>query len=514
MTNGRSSRAFRSTLVVTVLGYAAQGLSLLAIPVFLKTVGAEGYGLMVTVMALMGYLGFADAGLSWGSMILIAQSNGRGKRDEIAHIVRHSVVLAAASGTVVLLAVALILSASSIGWHLPMFARHREADRLLIIAGAQLALGLQFGVVYNLFQGLQQGYWTAVYQGLGRILGLAASMAAALATGSVAAMMLTQLAFTLLSGVAATLHAWRQHPWAFAPGRWTDRSQYRAQIRIGAKNFMLQIGRTLGGTAPTLSISSILGPAAVPFYTVPTTLLTMFFTPINSWNANMQSAYGEAWESGDKDWVRGAYQMSLERALVLGGLGISLFLALGDRFIRLWTHDRLSLDLATALSISAIVALSALIAGGQFLLTGLNEHRRASIAEICNGMASLVLTSLCVRLWGLGSVGFGVVVAALGTSVWVLQREIASHTGRTFLPTVFFSARICAAVLAGALAASFSDRVGQGASMGEAILHLVISGLFGVAAFAATAMAMGLVRTRELAGFLRRFKGRLATSTP
>src|SRR5580698_9045217 len=168
----RSSRALRSTLVSSVFGYAAQGLSLVAIPLFLSTVGAEGYGLMVTVMAFMGYLTFADAGLSWGSMILIAQAHGRGSKTEIAHIIRHSVALAAGSCLVVALALGVILSAAAAGWRLPMFAHHPEADRLLLIAGVQLGLNLLLSAVYNLFLGLQEGYWTGFYQGLGRLLGL------------------------------------------------------------------------------------------------------------------------------------------------------------------------------------------------------------------------------------------------------------------------------------------------------------------------------------------------------
>src|SRR5579871_2838854 len=204
----RTSRALRSTVVVSAFGYAAQGLSLVAIPLFLSTVGAEGYGLMVTVLAFMGYLNFADAGLSWGSMILIAQAHGRNSKTEIAHIVRHSAVLAAGSGLLVVLAVGVILIAAAFGWRLPMFAHHPEADRLILISGLQLVLNLQFGVVYNLFQGLQEGYWAGFYSGLGRLLGLAGAMAAAWLTHSVAAMMLVQLVFMALAGGAAVIHVW------------------------------------------------------------------------------------------------------------------------------------------------------------------------------------------------------------------------------------------------------------------------------------------------------------------
>jgi O-antigen/teichoic acid export membrane protein len=510
----RTSRAFRATLVASAFSYTAQGLSLAAIPLFLSTVGADGYGLMVTVMAFMGYLGFADAGLSWGSMILIAQAHGRGSKTEIAHVVRHSAVLAAGSGLIVTLAVSIILIAAAFGWRLPMFAHHPEADRLVLIAGVQLGLTLQFSIFYNVFMGLQENYWTGFYQGLGRLLSLAGTMFAAWLTHSVATMMLVQLAFTALSGTVAAIHVWRLHPWAFASGSWIDRAQYRAQIHIGAKNFMLQIGRTLGYTAPTLGISSILGPAAVPLYTVPVTLLSLFFTPINTWSASMQSAYGEAWISGDKDWVRAAFKRSLERALLLGGLGVALFLVLGNTFIQLWTHNRLSLSPAMAASVSGIVVMASLLAAGQYFLTGLNRHRNAAMAEIANGLLSMVLVVLAIRWLGLGAVGAGVVCAASATSVWVVRREIKSQLGNGCFPTLPFILKIGLAVAAGFTTARMAAHTGGSGSMFAAGVHLILVSVIGLAGYFVAALMLKLVATGKAITLGRQLRQSLLPSTP
>jgi O-antigen/teichoic acid export membrane protein len=507
----RTSRALRSTVVVSAFGYAAQGLSLVAMPLFLSTVGREGCGLMATVMALMGYLNWADAGLSWGSMILVAQAQGRGSKAEIAHIVRHSAVLAIGSGLIVAFAVSSILTAAAFGWRLPMFTDHPEADRLVLIAGVQLAINLQFGVFYNLFQGLQEGYWTGFYQGLGRILGLLGAMAAAWLTHSVAAMMLAQLACTTLCGVAASLHAWCRHRWVFALGSWTDRGQYRAQLRVGAKNFLIQIGRTLGGTAPTLGISSILGPAYVPFYTFPSTLLSAFFTPINSWNSSMQSAYGEAWTAGDKDWVRGAFQRTLQRALILGGLGVALFLALGDPFLRLWTHNRLWLSPAMAASVSGIIVMTTLLTAGQYLLTGLNRHRKAAAAEFCNGLLSLVLVVLAIRWLGLGAVGAGVICAACSTSAWVLRREIKSQLGSGCFPAYSFVLKLGLTVAVGAASAMMVVRTGTSSHTFTMAFHLVLAGTTGIAGYLVAAFALKLIATGEAIALGRQLKQRFST---
>src|SRR5271165_4393413 len=104
----RFQRVLRATVIESGFGYAAQALSLVSLPLFLATLGAEGYGLMVTVLAFTGYLNFADAGLSWGSMVLISHAHGQQDREKIAHITRHSAVLAAGSGLVALLFLAAV----------------------------------------------------------------------------------------------------------------------------------------------------------------------------------------------------------------------------------------------------------------------------------------------------------------------------------------------------------------------------------------------------------------------
>lgn len=512
MTRDREHRALRTTVVASTFGYLAQALSLVAIPLFLGTLGASGYGLMVTVMAFMGYLCFADAGLSWGSMILIAQAHGRDGKTEIAHIIRHSAVLAIGSGGVVALALGVLSLAASAGWRLPMFAAYPEADRLILIAGVQLALTLQFSVFYNLFQGLQEGHWTGIYQGMSRVLGLGGGMIAAWLTHDVGTVMLVQLALTVLCGITAAGHARHRHPWAFAAGSWTDWAQYQAQLRIGAKNFLLQIGRTLSGTAPTLAISSILGPAMVPLYTVPTTLLTLFFTPLNSWNGSLQCAYGEAWTGGAREWVRSAFRKTIERTLLLGGAGVALFLVLGDPFVRFWTQQRLQIDAATALSVSAIVMLTALLAAAQFLLAALNRHRQAGLAEVANGLIAILLVGLAVRWIGLGGVGVGVVAAAFLTSGWVLHREVHRQLGTGSFPPTSFFLKIVFAIAAGIVAARLAGEANFGGDSHAVLLQLALGAALGLAGFFSVAAALKLVAFDHAVAFGRSLKLRFTSA--
>ncbi len=467
---------------------------------------------MVTVLAFTGYLNFADAGLSWGSMILIAHAHGRQDRAMIAHITRHSAVLAVASGLVALLGLTGVFGASLLGWRLPMFAHHPEAYPLILIAGLQLILTLQFGVFYNVFKGLQENYWTSFYQGLGRFVGLIGAMAAAWLTHSVAMVMIVQLAVSTLSGVAASVHVWRRHRWAFSRGSWTDRAQYRAQVRIGGKNFLIQIGQTLNSTAPTFAISSILGPAFVPFYTVPVTLLSLFFTPVNSWTASMQNAYGEAWTSGAFEWTRNAFRQTVKRMLVIGGLGVALFLAFGNEFTQLWTHGRLWFVPWMACSVSAVVVANALVKAPEYLLIGLNRHRLAAIAEMASGLLAIVLVPLSVRFFGLGSVGAGAIGAVLATSGWVLYREIGRQLGPQSFPNARFVLRVGVALVTTTAVGKLMASLGRSPDAIAEIWHLLLGGLVCFAVFVGVALSLRLVRVAEAFAAGRWLKRRFVAS--
>lgn len=489
----RFQRAFRATVVESGFGYASQALALFSVPLFLTTLGAEGYGLMVTVMAFTGYLNFADAGISWGSMILIAHAHGRQDRAAIASITRHSAVLAVGSGLVAFLGLGAVVGASALGWQLPMFLHHPEANRLILIAGVQLILNLVFGVFYNVFKGLQETYWAVFYQGSGRIVGLGATMLAAYLTHSVTLVMFLQLVFTAVSGAAAAIHAVCRHPWAFTRGSFGDRAQYAAQIRIGGKNFLIQVGHTLTYTAPTFAIGSIVGLAAVPFYTVPVALLSLFFTPLTSWAGSMQGAYGEAWSSGAREWAAGAFRATLDRTLVVGGLGVALFLSFGDGFVQVWSRGRLNLAPAMAASVSAIVAANSLVKAAQFLLTGLNCQRRAAVAEIASGALSMALVPLSVHFLGAAGVGVGAIAAILLTSAWVLPREVRARLGSAAFPPASFALRVGAALAATTMVGDLVAGLIRFEGAGAEIWRLAAGGVAGVAVFLLAALGLRLV---------------------
>ena len=425
----RLRKAVRATLVVQFFSLAGAALSLIAVPLYLKWLGAERYGLMLTAFACAGYLMFSDAGLSWASMLLIAQAHGREDRAEIARIVRNSFTVAALSS---LLVVALLLAANILlnyQWRplVRFLGATPELKGLALAIGFQVIVSLGFSPVYNILIGLQEAHLSALYQGIGRISGTLASMYFAARGSSLAVIMIAASLCAVASGFICAIHLARRHRWVFTLGSLWDRRQMVAQYRTGAKSFALQIGRVLVGSAPVFSISSQAGARFVPGFTVPLTLLNTPLAVVMSFNATLQAGYGEAIGRKDYSWVRSTLRSILRNVLLFQTLLVAGFVTLAPEVIDLWTRGRLHLSFPLMLSVLFVGLSSSILSVFQFALSGANRHRVAGLSEIANGVLCLFLSALAVRLAGYEWVGAGILLAALVTSAWLLPRQIQKH---------------------------------------------------------------------------------------
>lgn len=502
----RLRRAALATAVVQGFALMGMALSFVTIPLYLKWLGSERYGLMLTAQACAGYLAFSDAGLSWSSLLLIAQAHGRDDRNEIARIVRNSLSLAGVSALVVaaVTAGACVLLEFGASF-LPLPTANPESLGLAVAVGLQVIVALGSSPTFNIFLGLQESHLAAVYQGIGRIAGVVASLGAAAAGGSVGAVVLAGVSGPLLAVLACAAHVWRRHPWALRAGTFWDREQIRRQYRTGAKSLALQIGRVLVGSAPVFAISSQAGAAFVPCFTVALTLLNMPLNVTHSFNATLQAGYGEAVGRGDFPWIGATIRGILRNTLLLQVLLAAGFLVLAGPTITLWAHGRLEVTPVLLASALIVGLLSSTFGVFQFALSGVNQHKVAGASELLNGLFALAFCALAVRFFGYEWVGFGVLGAGLATSGWILPWQIKKRLKVDALwPSAGFFLAVAAAAGAAALAGRLLLAAGRAAAPGLPWLALAGAGLAMAAVYAGLLRALLPADAARLLGVLRR----------
>jgi O-antigen/teichoic acid export membrane protein len=202
----------------------------------------------------------------------------------------------------------------------------------------------------------------------------------------------------------------------------------------------------MSSSAPVLAISSQAGAAAVPVFTVPSTLLNIFLGVFSSFNANLQAAYGEAAGRGDAAWISQTLRGTLRHMLLVVGLLAAGFMMLAAPVITLWTQGRLTVSPVMVVSVMLICLCASFMSVFQFVLSGLNRHRVIAAAEIANGVLCLVFAAAIVRLLGAQWIGLAIMGAAFLTNARVATREVKSCLdGEPVWPSFRFLVAIAAA---------------------------------------------------------------------
>jgi O-antigen/teichoic acid export membrane protein len=82
---GRSDERYRRTLLSALASLAAKSLSvitaLLAVRLTMPYLGPERYGLWMTLGSIFGCLSFADLGLGYSILNVVAEANGKDDRE-------------------------------------------------------------------------------------------------------------------------------------------------------------------------------------------------------------------------------------------------------------------------------------------------------------------------------------------------------------------------------------------------------------------------------------------------
>jgi O-antigen/teichoic acid export membrane protein len=428
-------------------------LSLVAVPLYLTWLGAEGYGLVLTVLALRGYLMFADAGVGSAALLHIAAADGRGDSAGVSKTLRASFLLAGTSSLVVALSLVLVATIASVNgtWVVSNLGSH--APSLLLILGIDVIVTLLSAPSYALFLGMQQSHISATYQGIAVVGGMSGGLLGVWLVRVPEAILIAGVVCNACAGCACYLHGRIRYPWAYHGGSWRDWTQLRFVLRSATKSFGAQIGAVLCGSAPILAISWEAGPKAVPLFTIPLTLLGLAISPLQSFNAVLQSSFGEASARGDHAWNVRTIESILRRSLVfLSWLAVGYFF-LAQPVIVIWTSRRLAPSKWMLLGVIMASVPQLLLGTLRAALTGINRHRHVASSSIVEGLLCFVIAAFAVHYGGPNLAGYAAGIALCATSGWIIPL-----TARTHLPGLSlrlpwsFQLRLGAAVL-GALAA-------------------------------------------------------------
>lgn len=427
---GRSQERHRHIAWTTVTAACAKAAAALAmlisVPLTLRYLGPERFGLWMAISAVISMLGFADFGLGNGLLNAVSHASGRGDRRSIHASVSNGFIMLAAIGGLIL--VLFLFVYRHVPWpsvfNVSSTTAALESGPVVLVLVACFIATLPLGATQKIQLGLQQGYWGNLWETLGSVLGLLGIIVATQLQAGLPWIALSMAGVPVIFRAVNTLVFFGYQEKALRPriGH-VDPGVIRRLIRTGFLFFVLQLAVIVGFQSDNIIIARILGVEAVAGYDVALKLSTLPAMFIGLVVVAQWPAYGEALTRGDTAWIRQTFGRTVRLSLLFAVPFALVLLTWGDALIRIWAGPDVipSTGLLVGMSIwSVLMVLGSVIAA---LLNGLHVVRFQAINSLLMATANIVLSIYLV-----GQIG--VVGAIAGT--------ILAYTIFTLLPCWYY----------------------------------------------------------------------------
>jgi O-antigen/teichoic acid export membrane protein len=441
----RARERHRRLILTAVASMSAKAVkvltALVSVPLTINYLGAERYGLWMTISSLVAVLAFADLGIGNGLLNAISDADGRGDRALAARYV--------SSAFVMLVTVALLLGFGIVVAY-PLIAWGRvfnvtsplaiaEAGPAAAVFLACFLVSLPAGIVQRVQLGYQEGFANSLWEAAGSVLGLIGVLAATHVQAGLVWLVLAMAgAPTLMLVLNGVVLFTRRRRYLRPSLRLADREIAIGILRVGLLFFVLQLVAAAAFFSDNLVAAHALNASAVTQYAVPMKLFDMIALVCGFLLAPLWPAYGEALARGDHSWVKRTLARSLS-ATVIGTSFASLLVVLSaNAILRVWAGGTVH---STPLLLVGFGVWTILNTGGvavAMFLNGVGAIRFQAVCAAIMGATALALKIVMARTFGLPGIIWGTIVAytlctaiPIGLYIPRLMRELARRSSAT-----------------------------------------------------------------------------------
>jgi O-antigen/teichoic acid export membrane protein len=306
------------------IGMAA---TLLTIPVTAPYLGAERFGLFMTLSAVPLLMSFSDFGIGNGLLTELAKACGREAREDAAMLVSSAFYMLAAIG---LLAAAVAAGLCSwLPWasilHVMSPPAVAEVAPALLVFALCAALNVPLGVVQRAQQGFQEAYITNLWLAAGNLVSLGLLLLFVRLGLGLPWLVGAVAGGPVVTGALNTLveFGWRRR-WLAPRPRLFRKNAARQILVTGLMIFSSQAGAAVLLSCPMFLLAHAATVSTVAPFSIIQRVFSVFVIASSMFMTPLWPAYSEAWARGDFRWVRSTFRRSLLVNGLICGLPILL----------------------------------------------------------------------------------------------------------------------------------------------------------------------------------------------
>jgi O-antigen/teichoic acid export membrane protein len=413
---GRSNERYRmviwSFFANVVSKTSALGVMLLGIHWTLPYLGAERFGVWMTVASLTTMLLVLDFGVGSALTNHVAHSAAKENPDKLKKTISGSLG--------VLFIVALVTSSILflVTWLSPVQDLVKVNDQNLRpeIRQTLLVFAILFGVnifssgVQKLFLGMQRTFEGYVASSLCSLTSLFLLWWVARQGASVPQLLAVSLGVQSLSGYILCIVLIKRKLFSLSYLRLNIKGECRKLFKKSSVFFFLQIGVLLGWGADSIIISSTLGVAYVAVYSVTHRLFQLTIMSLHMINGPLWGAYADASARGDKTFIRATLRNSMRLTTVISIVTLLLLLLCADFLVKLLSSNNIYVPTTLLMAFVFWTFLECTVGAYNIFLNGVNIVKPQLVAVVIFVIISLLCKLLFIEK-------YGIIVVPLATGI-------------------------------------------------------------------------------------------------
>lgn len=348
---GRSDERYRLAVLSMTANVLSRGISMLvmifSVSLTIRYLGAERFGVWMTVASFVGMLTFLDLGVGNALTNKVAQV---AVQDDPAAL-RRSI----SGGLGFLFALACVVAAflyglvSVLPWNrlikVQELALHAEISNTVAVFAVLFGFNLFTNGIQRIFAGLQRAFEAHLISVAGSCLSLLALWIATRQEAGIPYLLAATLGCQSLANLGLLLILARRKLFTLRRIGSHTGAEAGHLLNVGGLFFILQIGTMVGWGADSLIISSTLGAAQVAAFSIVQRLFQFITQPLSILNAPLWGAYADAHSRGEKPFIRKTLKTSLIGTSGFCLAGVAALVMLGERLVEIWTGNAVNVSL-------------------------------------------------------------------------------------------------------------------------------------------------------------------------
>jgi O-antigen/teichoic acid export membrane protein len=394
--------------------------------------GAERFGVWMTVASLAAMLSFLDLGVGNAITNRVARSAAHPDGDGLRRAISGGL------GFLFLIAVGFGIVLALLAWAVPW-------ERVISTSGGQLEAEIKatirvFVVLFSValfstgitrvFHGLQRGFEAHAAGIIGSLLSLLLLWLAASAEAAVPTLLASAMVGPILGNLALLLILARRRQFSVAHAVESIVPESRALFGAGSYFFILQVATMVGWGADSLIIAGTAGAAYVAIYNVCHRLFQFISQPLMVVNSALWPAYANAYNCGDSQFIRRTLKRSLAFSVLVWAAISGVLVYFGPRIISLWTDEVIVVSSGLMAVFSVWILCDVIGNAFAMFLNGCNLLRMQVISALSLLVVAVPMKVFLVDRYGLDAMLMGfAVLYLLNFALWfgvIFRRRIAS----------------------------------------------------------------------------------------